>query len=300
MPITKLDQVLDRLHKLEKRTIAVVAAEERDILTAVKKAKDQDLVNVILVGDKHKIQKIANDINFNISNIELIDEKEPRLSARIAVQLIREGKAGVLVKGLVSTADYLKEILNKQTGIMPPKSILSHVTILEYPTYPKLLFVSDIAVILQPDLKQKIAMTNYLIEICHKFEIEIPKVVLLNCSEKVAMDYQNSYDAAIISTMNRRGQIKGGIVDGPMAIDLAISKKSCETKGFDSPINGEADAIVFGNIEACNSFYKAGVYLANAKMAGVLVGAKAPVVLTSRSDSDSSKLYSIAVAALTG
>ena len=300
MPITKLDQVLDRLHKLEKRTIAVVAAEERDILTAVKKAKDQDLVNVILVGDKHKIQKIANDINFNISNIELIDEKEPRLSARIAVQLIREGKAGVLVKGLVSTADYLKEILNKQTGIMPPKSILSHVTILEYPTYPKLLFVSGIAVILQPDLKQKIAMTNYLIEICHKFEIEIPKVVLLNCSEKVAMDYQNSYDAAIISTMNRRGQIKGGIVDGPMAIDLAISKKSCETKGFDSPINGEADAIVFGNIEACNSFYKAGVYLANAKMAGVLVGAKAPVVLTSRSDSDSSKLYSIAVAALTG
>jgi len=300
MPITKLEQVLDKLHESEKKTIAVVAAEEKDILTAVKKVNDEDLVNVILVGDNQKIQKIANDINFNISNIELIDEKEPRKSAHHAVQLIRERKADVLVKGLVGTADYLKEILNKQTGIMPPKAILSHVTILEYPTYPKLLFVSDIAVILQPDLKQKIAMTNYLIEICHKFEIETPKIVLLNCSEKVALDYQNSYDAAIISTMNRRGQIKGGIVDGPMAIDLAISKKSCETKGFNSPINGEADAIVFGHIEACNSFYKAGVYLANAKMAGVLVGAKAPVVLTSRSDSDSSKLYSIAVAALTG
>ncbi len=300
MPITKLDQVLERLHKSKKRTITVAAAEEKDILTAVKKAYDENLVNVILVGDKQKIQKIANDINFNISDIEMIEEKEPRLSARQAVQHIRDGKADVLVKGLVGTADYLKEILNKQTGIMPPKAILSHVTILEYPTYSKLLFVSDIAVILKPDLKQKIAMTNYLIEICYKFEIENPKVVLLNCSEKVALDYQNSYDAAVISTMWKRGQIKGGIVDGPMAIDLAISKKSCKTKGFESPINGEADAIVFGHIEACNSFYKAGVYLAKAKMAGVLVGAKAPVVLTSRSDSDSSKLYSIAVAALTG
>jgi phosphate butyryltransferase len=300
MPITKLEQVLEKLKKSEKKTIAVVAAEEQNILSAVKKAIDKNLIKAVLIGDKEKIQQIAKDIDFNISGLEIIDEKEPRQSAHIAVKLIREDKADVLVKGLVSTADYLKAILNKETGILPPKAILSHVTILEYPTYHKLLFVSDIAVILQPDLKQKIAMANYLINVCHKFEIEKPKVAMLNCSEKVAMNYQNSYDAAIVTAMSKRNQIKDAIIDGPIALDLAISKKSCKTKGFDSPIGGDTDAIVFGNIEACNSFYKAGVYLANAKMAGIITGAKVPVVLTSRSDSDESKFYSITVAALVG
>ena len=297
MPITKLEQVLEKLKKAEKKTIAVAAAEEQNILSAVKKAINENLINAVMVGNKEKIHKIAKDINFNISGLEIINEKEPRQSAHLAVKLIREGKANVLVKGLVSSADYLKAILNKETGILPPKAILSHVTILEFPTYHKLLFVSDIAVIFQPDLKQKIAMTNYLIDIAHKFEIKKPKVAMLNCSEKIAIDYQNSYDAAIIATMARRHQLKDAFVDGPMALDLAISKKSCETKGINSPVAGDADAIVFGNIEACNSFYKAGVYLANAKMAGIIVGAKAPVVLTSRSDSDESKFYSIAVAA---
>ena len=300
MPVTKLEQVLEKLKKTEKKTIAVVAAEEIDILNAVKKAINENIVRAILVGNKEKIQKISKNIDFDLTNIEIIHEKEPKKSAYISVKLIREGKADVLVKGMVSTADYLKEILNKQTGILPSKAILSHVTILEFPTYHKLLFVSDIAVILQPDLKQKIAMANYLVDIAHKFEIKEPKVAMLNCSEKIAMDYQNSYDAAIIATMSRRKQLKGAIIDGPMALDLAISKKSCQTKGFISPVGGDADAIVFGNIEACNSFYKAGVYLANAKMAGIIVGAKAPVVLTSRSDSDESKLLSIAVAAFTG
>ena len=297
MPITKLEQVLETLKKLEKKTIAVVVAEEQNILSAVKKAVDENLVNAILVGNKEKIIEVSNSINFNLSEVEIIDEKEPKKSAAIAVRLINEGKANVLVKGLISSADYLKAILNKETGILPPKTILSHVTILEFPTYHKLLFVSDIAVIFQPNLEQKIAMTNYLIDICHKFKIEKPKVALLNCSEKVALDYQNSYDAAIITTMANRNQIKDAFVDGPMALDLAISKKSCEIKGINSPVGGDADAIVFGNIEACNSFYKAGVYLANAKMAGIIVGAKAPVVLTSRSDSDESKFLSIAVAA---
>jgi phosphate butyryltransferase len=300
MPVTKLEQVLEKLKKAEKKTIAVVAAEEIDILNAVKKAINENIVRAILVGNKEKIQKISKNINFDLTNIEIIHEKEPKKSANIAVKIIREGKADVLVKGMVSTADYLREILNKQTGILLPKAILSHVTILEFPTYHKLLFVSDIAVILQPDLKQKIAMATYLVDIAHKFEIKEPKVAMLNCSEKIAMDYQNSYDAAIIATMSRRKQLKGAIIDGPMALDLAISKKSCQTKGFISPVGGDADAIVFGNIEACNSFYKAGVYLANARMAGIIVGAKAPVVLTSRSDSDESKLLSIAVAAFTG
>ena len=282
MGITKLEHVLENLKKQEKKTIAVVVAEEQNILSAVKKAVDENLVNAILVGNKKKIIEVADNIDFNLSTIEIIDEKDARKSAAIAVSLINEGKANVLVKGLISSADYLKAILNKETGILPPKTILSHVTILEFPTYHKLLFVSDIAVIFQPNLPQKIAMTNYLIDICHKFRIEKPKVAMLNCSEKVALDYQNSYDAAIITTMANRNQIKNAYIDGPMAIDLAVSKKSCLTKKFDSPVGGDADAIVFGNIEACNSFYKAGVYLANAKMSGIITGAKVPVVLTSR------------------
>ena len=298
MEIRKLEQVFEHLKTIEKKTIAVVAAEEQNILNAVKIAVTNGYVNAILVGDKIKISKIASDIDFNISGLEIIDEKDSKISAKIAVKLIREEKANILVKGLVGSADYLKAILNKETGILPPKAILSHVTILEYPTYHKLLFVSDIAVIFQPNLEQKIAMTNYCIEVAHAFNIEKPKVAMLNCSEKVALNYQNSYDAAIITQMGRRGQIKNAIIDGPMAIDLAVSKKSCLTKKFDSPVGGDADAIVFGNIEACNSFYKTGVYLANAKMAGIIMGAKAPVVLTSRSDSDESKLFSIGVAAL--
>jgi phosphate butyryltransferase len=202
------------------------------------------------------------------------------------------------MKGLVNTADYMRAILDKENGLVPPGGVLSHVTVVEIPTYPKLLIVADVAVIILPDLEQKVKILQYTIEVAHALGIENPYAFLISAVETVNPKMPSTVDAAIIKVMAERGQIKGAKVEGPVALDIAVSKECAEIKGFKGEGAGEADILIFPNIETGNVFFKTCTQLANGRIAAVVAGATAPCVLTSRADSEDSKFMSIALAAL--
>jgi phosphate butyryltransferase len=202
------------------------------------------------------------------------------------------------MKGLVSTDKFMKVLLKKEYGLVPPRGILSHVALMENPNYHKLLVFSDAGVIPYPDLQQKISMTRYLIQTAQSLGIEKPKVAVIAPTEQIIISIQSCMDGATIAKMSEHGQIKGGEVDGPMALDVAINKESASIKGFTSPVAGDADCLLFPNIDAANVFYKTNSKLCKAQMAGVIWGAKVPAIVSSRGDSEKTKLNSIAVASL--
>lgn len=214
------------------------------------------------------------------------------------MKLVREKERDFLMKGLIDSSGYIRAILDKETGIFPLGGILSHVTVVEFPLYSKLLIVSDVAVIPKPDLFQKIAMTNYCVEVAHGLGIECPKVALIAAVEKVNPKMDETLHAAAISKMADRGQIKGAIVDGPLALDVAVSKECCEIKGLKSNAGGGADILIFPNIETGNVFFKTCAHLAGGEIAAIVAGAKVPCILTSRADSENSKFYSIVLGAI--
>lgn len=219
-------------------------------------------------------------------------------AATKAVALINAGEGDFLMKGLLSTDRYMRAILNKEQGLMNPGAILSHITVAEPKNYHKLLIFGDVAIIPLPDLNQKVAITNYLIKTAHFLGIERPKVGLLAASEQTLPKIPSCADAAIISKMAQRGQIKGGIIEGPLGMDLIIDHESAVIKGMKSEVCGDADCILFPNIEAGNTFYKTIVKLLKSELCAIVMGARVPCVLTSRGDSERSKLYSIALAAM--
>jgi len=218
----------------------------------------------------------------------------------LAVDLINAGEGDILMKGLCSTDKYMRAILNKEKGLLPPKAVLSHVTVLSNPQYHKLLVIGDIAVIPAPDLTQKIAITNYVVKTAKALGIEKPKVAIVTATEQMLPSMPACVDAAIISKMADRGQISGCLVDGPLALDVALSAEAVAVKKLVSPVAGDADCLVFPNLESANVFYKVNTQLCiGAKQAAIVAGAKAPCVLSSRADSIDTKLNSIALAALT-
>ncbi len=286
------------LKSKEKKRLVAAFANDSHTIGAISQAIDHGLIDATLVGDHETIAKVCQEENIDINKFQIVQEANESRAAEKAVALIREGKGNLLMKGLVSTDKYMRAILNKETGLMSPNAILSHVTVIETPNYPKLLTVGDVAIIPLPDLKQKIAITNYVIEVAHALEIENPKVALLAATEQMSAGMPACIDAAIISKMADRGQIKGGIVDGPLALDVCIDMESVQIKKFKSPVAGDADCIVFPNIESGNVFYKANTKLSGGELGAIVMGAKVPAVLSSRGDSEKTKLYSIALAAL--
>ncbi len=298
MAITKLEQILDAVRSKPKKRLVAAFANDAHTIEAVYEAYKLGLIEATLTGDKDSIEKICKDLDIDPGVFEIIDVKEDMAAAQKAVQLINEGKGDIIMKGTVSTDKYLKAILNKEYGLVPPKGLLSHITVTETPKYHKLLIVSDVAIIPHPDLKQKITIVNYLINTAHKLGIEQPKVALVAATEQVTEAVPSTIDAAIIAKMADRGQIKGALVDGPMGFDLAIDAESVKIKRFNSPVAGDADCILFPNIEAGNVFYKTNSKLAGGVAGAIVAGARVPVVLTSRGDSPETKMYSIALGAL--
>jgi len=296
--ITRLDQVIDTLKNNEKKRLVAAYANDSHTIGAVNDAVELGIVEATLVGDEAEIEKTCKEHNFDMSRFKIVHEPNELKAAQKAVELINNGEGDMIMKGLVSTDKYMKAILNKEKGLMPPKAVLSHVTVMENPNYYKLLVVSDVAVIPQPDLNQKIAITNYVIKVAQSLGIEKPKVAMIAASEQVLTKMDACVDAAIISKMADRGQIKGAYVDGPLALDVAIDKESAEIKKLDSMVAGDADCMVFPNIESGNVFYKVNTKLANAELGAMVMGAKVPAILSSRGDSVKTKLYSIAMAAL--
>lgn len=296
-PIRDLKQLEVLVKAKTSPTIAVAYGQDEDTILAVERAVREKIANVILVGDEKVIKQKCADLNISPSMFEICHEPNEKKSGEVAVKLIVDKKANILMKGLISTPYFLKAILNKDLDLLPKGALLSHTAIIDVPTYDKLLIVSDVAMIPEPTLEQKVQIINFNIAIASKLGITNPKVALVTANEKVSEKMPSTMDAAVISKMADRGQIKGAIVDGPLALDVAISKKACEIKGLKSPVNGEADILIFANIEAGNVFFKASTLLANGVLAAVVTGAPFPCILTSRADSEDSKYYSICLGA---
>ena len=298
--ITTFEQIFDELRaKPKKRLVAAWAVDDHTI-NAARLAVEKGIVDATLVGDQNLIQAVCKDEGIDISIFKIVHNEDETKSVAQAVDMINEGKADILMKGLCSTDKYMRGILNKERGLLPPKAVLSHVTLMSVPTYHKMLVVGDIAVIPAPDLSQKIAITNYVAGTARALGIKKPKVAIVTATEQMLPAMQACVDAAIISKMGDREQIKGCIIDGPLALDVSLSKEAVEVKKLVSPVAGDADCLVFPNIESGNIFYKANTQLVpGVRLAAIVAGAKAPCVLSSRADSIDTKLNSIALAALT-
>lgn len=297
MKVDKLDQLFDILRSKPRKRLVAAFANDAHTIEAVSMAVDMGIVEATLVCDDATMKKVCAEHNIDPNKFKIVQEADEMKAARKAVELINNGEGDVLMKGLVSTDKYMRAILDKEKGLLPPKAVLTHVTVVQVPTYPKLLIVGDVAIIPAPDLNQKIAITNYLIQTAHSLGIEKPKVALNAATEQMSAGMQACVDAAIISKMADRGQIKGAFVDGPLALDVAIDKESAEIKKVGGGVAGDADCILFPNIESGNVFFKACTKLANGELGAMVMGAKVPCVLTSRGDSVKSKMYSIALAA---
>lgn len=298
--VTKLDELLDLVKTKGKKRLVAAYANDAHTIGAVSLAIDKGIVDATLVGDIETIKKVCAEEGIDPNKFELVQEADDTKAGVKAVELINEGKGNVLMKGLLSTDKYMRAILNKEKGLMPGKKndMLTHMAVFEVPSYHKLLICSDVAIIPAPDMKQKQAILGYLISTAKSMEITKPKVALLAATEQVSTGMPACVEAAILSRMGDRGQIKGAILDGPLALDVAIDKESAQTKKVGGEVAGDADCLLFPNIESGNVFYKACTKFAGAELACMVVGAKVPCVLTSRGDSIKSKLYSIALAAL--
>ena len=291
------DEVLNKAKDYGPKKMAVASAGAEDVLKAVEAARKEGLADSILVGDKKEIIQIANKRGIDPTNYEIIDLLDKTEATRCAVELVRNKKASILMKGMVGTARILKAILDKEIGLRTNR-MLSHVYTLQIKGYDRLLTMTDGAMSISPNLEQKAQIIQNAIYYAHSMGIEKPKVAAVAALELVNPDMPATIDAACLAKMSERGQIVGGIVDGPLGFDNAISKEAAKHKGVESPVSGEVDIVLVPNIESGNIFAKGLVYLAKAVPAGLLLGAKAPVVLVSRSDSTESKLYSIALGVL--
>lgn len=298
MSITKLDQIFDLLKSKPQRRLSVAYANDAHTLEAVYAAVEKGIVAATLTGDEAFIKKTCEEHHMDVSKFEILHEPNEAKAASLAVQLINEGKANLLMKGSLSTDKYMRAILNKTTGITNEGAVLSHVSVMEFAQYHKLLTLGDVAIIPQPDLKQKIKMIEYLVKVSKALNVEKPKVAVIAATEQMLAGMPACVEAAILAKMSDRGQITGCVVDGPLSLDAAIDMESVQIKKIVSPVAGDADCLLFPNIESGNVFFKGGTKLAGAELAAYVAGARVPCVLTSRGDSALTKTYSIALAAL--
>lgn len=279
------------------KKISVAMAQDHEVLSAVKHATEMGITDPILVGDKEKIIEISKEINFDLTNIEIIDEKDGTLACRIATELVSSGKAHVLMKGLIDTGVIMKQVLDSEIGLRTG-NVISHVAVFDVPTYHKIFLVTDAAMNIAPDLQQKKEILENAVVLAKALDIDCPKVAVIAAKEKVSPKMEATVHAKELADMNKRGEITGCLVDGPLALDNAVSKESAILKGIHSEVAGDADILLAPTIEAGNVLYKALTFLGNAKSAGLIIGTKAPIVLTSRADNEEAKLNSIALAVL--
>jgi phosphate butyryltransferase len=292
--LSDLENIISK-QKSKKKLVLCAAGDEHSIGAAIE-AHQKNYVSTILVGDRNKINQIAEELKLDLEGIEIIHELSLEDTVKTSVKLIHDGHADILMKGYLSTALMLKGVLNKDWGLRN-KPLLSHFAIFDIPEYHKLLAITDVAMNIAPDLQGKIGIINNAVDFFQKLNVPKPKIAALAAVEMVNEKMQATLDAALLSIMERRGQIRNCIIDGPLAFDNAISFESKEHKGITGPVAGDADILLVPNIEAGNVLYKSFVFFANAKVASVVVGASAPIVLTSRADNEDTKLNSIMLAA---
>ena len=297
--ITHLQEIVEAARSGGRRRLAVAYGNDSHTLRAVYEAWKEGLVEPTVFGDKASIIKICADEGIEPGAFAIVDEKKDTRCVELAVSLVAGGGADVLMKGLVSTDKYMRGILNKEKGLVPPKGMLSHISVIELPGRERLLCVTDVAVIPQPDFKQKTQLIRYLTTVSQSLGVERPKIACIAPSEQVLPSVPSSTEAAILAKMGDRGQLGNVTVDGPLSLDVALYTEAAEEKKVQgSSVAGKADALLFPNIESGNVFFKSATHFGGAEVAAIVVGAKAPCVLTSRGDTPQTKLYSIALACL--
>ena len=296
--INKLDDMLKKLKGDKRVTLSVAAAHNEEVLLAIKSAVEMEIITPILIGEENKIREISKEINFDLSKFKIINKGTIEECAETAVKLVSSGEADFAMKGLLDTSVILKAVLNKEWGLRTD-SLLSHVMVYEVPSYDKLLVTTDGGMNIEPDYDQKVKILKNAIEATKPLGLKHIKVACLAAKEKVNSKMQATVDARALQEAGERGEFgKDVTVEGPLAFDLAVSKEAAKVKGFKSKVSGETDIMLMPTIEVGNGIGKALTYFAGSKSAGIIMGAKAPIVLVSRADSHESKLYSIAYGAL--
>ncbi|WP_312700597.1 phosphate butyryltransferase [Sedimentibacter sp.] len=297
----KFDEIIkyaqDYANAMGPKKIAVANAQDEDVLKAIKEAVKENICKPILVGDADKIAEIAGEVELELNNIDIIDEKDGNEACRKAVELVSSGKADIVMKGLIDTSIILKAVLDKEIGLRTG-NVLSHAAVFSVDTYHKFFIVTDAAMSIAPDAEEKRQIIENTLTLSRALGAQIPKVAVICAKEKVNPKMPATLDAQELVQMQNDGKITGCIIEGPYALDNAISKEAAEIKGIEGEAAGDADILLMPDIEAGNILYKALTYLANAENAGIILGAKAPIVLTSRADSDKAKLNSIALSVL--
>jgi phosphate butyryltransferase len=296
--ITRLHQVLAAIHKYPSKRVSVAVAEDPTVLEALREAREQEIGEPILVGDEPEIRRIAEEVNYDLTGVEVIQADGPVRAAECAAKLVRDERADIVMKGHLHTDDFLRAILNKETGLRSG-AVMSHVFILETTHLDRLTFVTDGAMNIAPDLTQKADIILNAVYLANVFGIECPKVAIVCAIELLNPKMPATLEAAALGVMSRRRQFPNCLVGGPLALDNAVSVVAARHKRIESNVAGEADILLMPSIEAGNMLAKSFTYFAQGLTAGVLLGAAAPVVLTSRADSAEAKLYSIATAVLT-
>jgi len=279
-----------------RKKLVLAAAQDQHSLGAVLRAWQDNIIEPILIGDKENIQIICAENGYNISGLRIIHEPDNDMAIEMAVRMLSSKQADVLMKGKVGTSAMLKAVLNKEWGLRTG-NLLSHIALFEVETYHKLIAVTDVAMNIAPNLRDKISIVNNSVAFLHRLGYENPKVAVLGAVEMVNENMEATLDAALLSKMNQRDQIKNCIIDGPLAFDNAISLESAQHKGIKSEVAGDTDLLLMPDIEVGNVLYKSLVFFAKAKVASIILGAQVPIVLTSRSDSEQAKYDSILLSA---
>lgn len=298
MKLNRLADLYEYTKLLDKKTLVAVNAIDGHTLEAISEAVKLGIVDAIVTGNKQEILVQCTAFNIDKELFHIIQAETEEEAALLAVQQVKLVKSGILMKGLISSDKYMRAILNKEVGLMTLGSVLSHVSVIDNANYHKLLIVSDVAIIPYPSISQKVAMINYLKKMAIDLGIVRPKIALITPTEQVISSLVSCTDAVEIMKIAESGQFEPAVVFGPMALDVAIDLESAQIKNITSEVAGDADCLLFPNIDAGNVFYKTNTKLCNADQAAVVMGANVPVVLSSRGDSIQTKLNSIALAAL--
>jgi phosphate butyryltransferase len=278
------------------KKLVLAAAQDQHSLSAVIRAWQDNIVEPILIGDKEGIQNICYENGYNFAGLRIIHESDTEMAVEMAVKMLSSKQADILMKGKVGTSTLLKCALNKEWGLRTG-NLLSHIALFEVETYHKLIAVTDVAMNIAPNLKDKISIVNNSVSFLNRLGYVMPKVAVLGAVEMVNENMEATLDAALLSKMNQRDQIRNCIIDGPLAFDNAVSIESAKHKGIKSEVAGDTDLLLMPDIEVGNVLYKSLVFFAKAKVASIILGALVPIVLTSRSDSEQAKYDSILLSA---
>lgn len=292
----KLKDFITPIPEIRRKTVVVPLANNPDSIRCIAAALEQNIARFILLGEEIKIHGVAMQEGVDISAAEFIRETDEQAACDKAAELVASGQAQVMMKGLVPSATFIRAILHKEHGLIPPGKLISCVSVFEIPAYHKLLLVTDPGVNIAPSLEGKVLILKNAIELAHTMGIQYPKIACVEAVEKVSPKMPSTAEAQQLKAMGQRGVFGAALVEGPLGFDVAISKKAAAIKEVGSPVAGDPDIVLLPEIVAANVLYKCLVWFARATVASVVIGAKVPIILPSRSDSEESKLLSVALA----